>query len=493
MWVGFDGVAMATIMRRSLRLLVTFVLATIAGLGTSAVSEAQRGIHIEPPRPRDIIGGSREGRPQSEFERYIERQRQIRAAEEYASEKEAYWERLHRPKSRGEALAQSIVVRLVPYRNGMAVVSDFNHMILESYQGNDSIGLLRAAFQKLYGNSFAPPTSTELREWAGKVRWQIPDSYIDRDGHVRFDLTGVSKVDILDVAESPYHERLEAQSLDEAKMLLDLEKGRARDHVDVEGVVVQPRAPPPVVVGRALGCCFFVRPPREARAAVARLKQSELTRDNIRILSLVHDSSTEQRLAASDLSQFVVEHDVDRIQIDAIRKILRRHAGRSLIVLGHVEEGSYVVRSADGRRVIFSIELSDLRAMAKEEHVQLIDVGCRTGAELDLELTSVGVINKFNSLVALDRISAGLAKAGNFAEFFRAVAGSEAGAELLIVGDKSVGEITRERVGAALFARGPSGRGIARVGHVSLQDVERDLGTWLTDMWTRLKIRLLGD
>jgi hypothetical protein len=370
----------------------------------------------------------------------------------------------------------------------VAVFSDFKVLMLENYQGADAIDLLGAVFRQLYGSQYQQPSRQDLAAWAKKVRWRLADSLIDSQGRARIDLTEVAEVEVI---HEPWATFLSEESSVPLGSLKDLQVflSQAKDPKDVKGVVVRTNVPPPVVVARVLGCCFFVRPPRAAARVAENLKRVELSKDSVRIMSLVHDTSTEERFLSTGLSSRLARYDIEKLNAETVRGILRRSAGQTLVVVGHVEQGRYVARSADGLREIFSMDVATLRTMAKEEHVQLVDIGCRTGAELDKELSSVGVINKFNSVAAVDRIAKGLSEADNLAGFFESMAGPD----LLIVGDRSVGETNGAQLSGALFTKPTLTGTIARIGHVALQTIEVDLVSWFRDMVVRTKSQLFGD
>jgi hypothetical protein len=89
---------------------------------------------------------------------------------------------------------------------------------------------------------------------------------------------------------------------------------------------------------------------------------------------------------------------------------------KTLVVLGHIESESYVIRDSFGD-VVTSLSLMDLRSQAKEYNIKLIDVGCDTARTLGNGNEGIGVAGSFNSLAAIKRIIIANEKSRNFSEF----------------------------------------------------------------------------
>jgi hypothetical protein len=132
----------------------------------------------------------------------------------------------------------------------------------------------------------------------------------------------------------------------------------------------------------------------------------------------------------------------------AIRRVLQQRRGSDLIVLGHVENSSFVVRNASGGAT-FVLPLARLREMAKEENVQLIEIGCNTSSvNSGADTATISVATRFNTVEAMTMLGKALSKATDYASFFAAFA-SEG---LLVVADAKAYE-PHDTVTAKVYAQ----------------------------------------
>lgn len=180
---------------------------------------------------------------------------------------------------------------------------------------------------------------------------------------------------------------------------------------------------PPLYMARASGCCFYGIPPYQARNLIINLRKLPFRKKDVALVSLVRDSATESTLANSKtLSQVTSAFKGKVIDNEASMKAaVASHAGKTLVILGHVEQGQFVVKTALGE-VQFTAELKELHELAKQHQTKLLLLGCESAKQVDALQIGVGAINRFNSVKVAHALSKAIAESKNYAEFFESLA-----------------------------------------------------------------------
>jgi hypothetical protein len=153
---------------------------------------------------------------------------------------------------------------------------------------------------------------------------------------------------------------------------------------------------------------------RGAPDYIASLAGLPFRRGDFRVLSLVTNSTT-NRTISERLKDVHVPFDFS--SRDALLAGLRRHRGKHLFVVGHIEGDAFRVYDA-GRTEKFSIVVSDLIHLAKECcGIVVIPIGCNVAA-----VSGRGSVGAFKSGDAVDRLALAFDHAETQADFFQLVA-----------------------------------------------------------------------
>ncbi|AEV31032.1 hypothetical protein Oweho_0005 [Owenweeksia hongkongensis DSM 17368] len=136
--------------------------------------------------------------------------------------------------------------------------------------------------------------------------------------------------------------------------------------------------------------------------------------DEFEIISLVQDQATinilEKRFPHNHLT-FGTSEMADFL------KQLKSRKRKSVIVLGHVENGTFFSKMRDGRE--FSISISDLKRLGDEFDINIFPMGCNTGD------FGSGIGNVFNSVDALNRLEPAINNNRNMMGFLRELSGED--------------------------------------------------------------------
>jgi hypothetical protein len=138
----------------------------------------------------------------------------------------------------------------------------------------------------------------------------------------------------------------------------------------------------------------------DASRLFGRLREEPLNRDKVRLLLLVTNTDTEQAAEAIPGSNRI---KVDLHSKDDWRTKLSRQANTTVVVLGHAEDGAFVVLDAEQNELL-RIELDELESLAKSNGIDLIALGCNTAAVTSF----TGVDSKFNTVDAVKRVATAL-------------------------------------------------------------------------------------
>jgi hypothetical protein len=182
--------------------------------------------------------------------------------------------------------------------------------------------------------------------------------------------------------------------------------------------VMQTVRPPPSLIARIKGCCLFGRPPHGAERMAQELGRIRFEPANVRVASLFIDSSTEVALSSGPIARARVRGDAAALRTpEDLQRVFEQARGKMLVLLGHVEDADYVVRTSSNAEQ-FRLPIQRVRAMAREANVQLVDVGCSTTRAIDAESIGFGVLTPYNSVQAVRSLERALESSGNLQDFF---------------------------------------------------------------------------
>jgi len=210
--------------------------------------------------------------------------------------------------------------------------------------------------------------------------------------------------------------------------------------------------PPPPLIEALSGCCFKGRPPGWAASIRLRLESRRIEPTNSRVLSLVIDTATSNVFRQSRILQRMGQPSkpAELGWRQFLEAEMGRSRGRNLILLTHVLGSRVVVENPRGDP-LFEIEIAELQKMATAQKVDLILLGCETSARMNEAPLLVGVIGKYNTARAAERLSKVLGQARNGAQFMEALASRD----LMIVAQP--GNWAPEAAGGTLYARASAG------------------------------------
>ena len=159
------------------------------------------------------------------------------------------------------------------------------------------------------------------------------------------------------------------------------------------------------------------------------LKSIRFNVNGMRVALMVHDSATRAHLAADALLSGQGRAEaIDRSTTDIepwVAKQLKKAAGATLLLLGHVEGSDYVVRNASGT-AIGRIAITRTNELALEYGVTLLNLGCKSASTLH-EHDGIGVYDAFNSIHMLRAISSAVhARPATIADFLEKLGTPEA-------------------------------------------------------------------
>jgi hypothetical protein len=225
-----------------------------------------------------------------------------------------------------------------------------------------------------------------------KVQFVLDASVFDDAGVPRVDLTGVKNVQIVNIKESPTI-RTQADLLPTAN-------------------------PPPSLIAKIKGCCLYGRPPHWSTKFSAELSQKRFDPKKVKVASLFIESATEKEINSSALLKNArVKGDSSSLKGEVdIKKIFQEAKGNTLILLGHVEGTDYVVRT-NGNVEQLRVPILKIRAMAKENDVSLIDIGCETTTAIKEKSFGFGVMTRYNSIEAVRSLDRALKTSTTLEDF----------------------------------------------------------------------------
>ena len=125
------------------------------------------------------------------------------------------------------------------------------------------------------------------------------------------------------------------------------------------------------------GCCLTARPPFAAAAIAMRLSDVTFSARDTHLLSWIADDAVETALSDGRAAQRRLPWVLADISEDDLAQLFHFYRGQTLVVLGRIENGRYVIRD-DRRNQVFDMVIGQVRAMAIRNNVQLIDIGIQS-------------------------------------------------------------------------------------------------------------------
>jgi hypothetical protein len=232
-------------------------------------------------------------------------------------------------------------------------------------------------------------TLATMRE---KVQFVLDASVFDEKGIPRVDLSGVKNVQVVSL------------------------RGNLSQRWSAE--VLPTSSPPPSIISKIKGCCLYGRPPHLLGRLSEALSQRKFDAKKVKVASLFIDSGTNRAIDRSALVKSArVNSDSSSLKSEAdMRKIFQESKGNTLVLLGHVEGADYVVRT-NKNIVQLRLPISTVRAMAKENGVSLIDIGCETTKAIKSQSFGFGVMTEYISVDAINSLETALHTSNTLGDF----------------------------------------------------------------------------
>lgn len=135
------------------------------------------------------------------------------------------------------------------------------------------------------------------------------------------------------------------------------------------------------------------------------LARRKFLKEEIEILSFVLDYDTQSKLKSSFSGRYTEFFSSD---MQTLKQKLKAKKRKSLFVLGHIEKDMFVGRNARSE-VVFSMKISDIKALAQELRINIFLLGCNSAfvpsdTKKGVGTPQTGVANPFNSMDALNRL-----------------------------------------------------------------------------------------
>jgi hypothetical protein len=175
---------------------------------------------------------------------------------------------------------------------------------------------------------------------------------------------------------------------------------------------------PPWMADIGFGLLMKVRSRFMPDEVIKRLQSTRVRKNRFKLIFLINDLSTEAALGQTQLASHVAK--LSTLTEDSIRDVFRRNSRSVIAVLGHAENGNFVVKDASGERILLDFPMDRLANFADEFECQLINLGCSAGRESG----GIGAADPFNPIHAVQRLAAAL-NVGDYRAFFETLAGPE--------------------------------------------------------------------
>jgi hypothetical protein len=194
--------------------------------------------------------------------------------------------------------------------------------------------------------------------------------------------------------------------------------GHRRTSFDSNSEILTSPKPPPSLISKIRGCCFYGRPPHRTEEYSDALSKKPFEARGVKVVSMFIDGATDSAFRKSKLLMNArVKGDGKSLHNMAdLRKVFAKAKGSTVLLLGHVEGQDFVIRTAANAEQ-FRAPIDYVRLTAKEEGVSLIDIGCETTRSIESQSLGFGVMTKYNSVDAVSSIELGLRSSKTLADF----------------------------------------------------------------------------
>jgi hypothetical protein len=265
------------------------------------------------------------------------------------------------------------------------------------------------------------------------VRFVLDESVFDEQGVPRIDLTNVKHNNIILTKRMTSHSVWVADTIQPLPIKVEL--------------LITSKPPPSVIAPLPGQCCLRGRPPGAVEEMSRRLTELPFNSEEIKFASLFTGSGTELAIQAAPHVQDVrVKGDARKLSSeDDLRLLFEQSRGKTLVLLGHVKGGDYVVHQRGsnegslnpmhpqgGDEALLSVPIWRVREWAKQNKVTLIDIGCKTAEAIQEENIGFGVIEEYKSGKAIHALETALTQSKSFEEFFSHFASEESGLKFVI-------------------------------------------------------------
>jgi hypothetical protein len=245
-------------------------------------------------------------------------------------------------------------------------------------------------FTKSPSETYRKETERIFRE---DVEFLLDESVFDNNGIPLVDLSGAKKIKVVDGRAGKLISEVDVETLNRVK-------------------------PPPLILSKIAGCCFFGIPPHLSPKFAKMLKSRRFEASEVRFLSLVKDSGTESAIGnAIHVKNRRLGNNLQLMSFADVEASLQEAKGKTVIIVGHVEGQNFVTKDAKGD-VTLQFPIEKLRETAKKYEVELIDLGCKTAEQIQKDSLGLGVMTGFWTPDAVNSINRALSNSKNYADFF---------------------------------------------------------------------------
>lgn len=170
-----------------------------------------------------------------------------------------------------------------------------------------------------------------------------------------------------------------------------------------------------ILTSRIAGCCLDGFPPLEAQKLRVALSSASVTKSNLKFASLVGDTATTKEIKGSSTIAGIKAGTIPIESLAALKQLIADSKGSTLMLLGHVEGSSFVVRDGTNK-IKYAVGLSELTTLAKDSSTNVIFLGCNTAKQIEIDSLGAGVAIKFNTVELVKRLDSAVPTSKDFLE-----------------------------------------------------------------------------
>lgn len=184
-------------------------------------------------------------------------------------------------------------------------------------------------------------------------------------------------------------------------------------------------APPPRWAAKLNDCCVRTGIPPDW-IGWQRLASVPFERDRVQVVSLFADSATGELLGGLDPSRNVrMPHEVSDDPLGSLKTLIEQGDGSApLIVIGHVENGKFVVEGADG----FEVSLDAVATLARRANRPVMLLGCYTQDHMSAHSSArdyAGTLNRLYPRELVPHLLETMNRAGTMREFTESLSSTD--------------------------------------------------------------------